>query len=49
MLVFLTLEIVLISQDMKILISGDLFVYFVLLDAAGQHSWVLSGGSGYMV
>jgi len=25
------------------------FVYFVLLDTAGQHSWVLSGGIGYMV
>ena len=49
MVVFLTLEIVLISQDMKILISGDLFVYFILLGAAGQYRMVPSGGVGYMV
>ena len=37
MVVFLTLEIVLLSQGMKNRFRGILIVYFVLLDAAGQH------------
>ena len=50
MVVFLPLEKVLLLQGMdNPRLQGILIVYFVLLDAAGQHSWVLSGGIGYMV
>ena len=50
MVVFSTLEIVLLPQGMENpRFRGILIVYFVLLDTAGQHSWVLSGGVGYMV
>ena len=50
MVVFLTLEIVLLSQDIENpRFQGILIVYFVLLDAARQQLVLLSGGIGYMV